>query len=111
MKSVVRKNHLNSCYKTTIDRAQWPGSVIGTCPKIVSKIVCHLCSVCITIDHLDNGIISQAFIKALSIGCYQLLMLPNNVREGLRMAFAIPGKSLQQKLQLFLILAQLPESW
>jgi len=33
---LLEKDHLNSCYKTTIERAQWPGSVIGTCPKIVS---------------------------------------------------------------------------
>jgi len=33
---LLEKDHLNSCYKTTIDRAQWSDSVIGTCPKIVS---------------------------------------------------------------------------
>jgi len=91
MKLVVRKNHLNSCYKTTVDRAQWQGSVIGICP------------VCITIDHLDYDINSQAFIKTFS----KLLSVVNVAKhcslEGLRMAFAISGNNLQQKLWLLLI--------
>ena len=58
---------------------------------------------CITIDDLDDDINSQGFIKSLSIGCYQLSMLPNNVR--LRVAFAISGNNFATET------ATAPHSW
>src|SRR6218665_712807 len=94
MKLVVRKNHLNSCYKTTVDRAQCQGSVIGICP------------VCITIDHLDDDINSQAFIKTLSRLLSVVHVAKQCSLEGLMMAFAISRNNLLQKLQLLLIPGQ-----
>ena len=86
MKLVVRKIHLNSCYRTTVDRAQWQGSVIG------------ICLVCFTIDHLDDDVNSQAFIKTLSRLLSVVDVAEQCSLEGLRMAFAISGNNLQQKL-------------
>src|SRR6218665_1193735 len=94
MKLVVRKNHLNSCYKTIVDRAQWQGSVIGICP------------VCFTSDHLDDDINSQTFIKTLSRLLSVVDVAEKCSLEGLRMAFAISGNNLQQKLRLLLIPSQ-----
>src|SRR6218665_2181838 len=81
-----KKNHLNSCYKTTVDRAQWQGSVIGICP------------VCFTSEYLDDDINSQVFMKTLSRLLSVVDVAEQCSLEGLRMAFAISGNNLQQKL-------------
>jgi|SRR6218665_3576015 len=49
-------------------------------------------------------ILTARVLSSLYLGCYQLSMLPNNVR--LRVAFAISGNNLQQKLRLLLIPGQ-----
>jgi len=54
---------------------------------------------------------SSLMVQCFLVFIYQLFMLPNNVCEGLRMALAIPGNSLQNKLQLLLILGQVSENW
>ncbi len=54
----------------------------------------------------DDDINSQAFIKALSRLLSVVDVAEQCSLEGLRMAFAISGNNLQQKLQLLLILGQ-----
>ena len=58
------------------------------------------------IDHLDDDINSQAFIKALSRLLSAVDVAEQCSLEGFRMAFAISGNNLQQKLQLLLIPGQ-----
>jgi len=62
--------------------------------------------VCITIDHLDDDINSQAFIKTLSRLPSVVDVAEQCSLEGLRVAFAISGNNLQQKLLLLLIPGQ-----
>jgi len=70
----------------------------------ISRIGDALCAS--RFDHLDDDVNSQAFIKIL----YRLLSVDDVAEqcslEGLRIAFAISGNNLQQKLRLLLIPGQ-----
>src|SRR6218665_3006358 len=98
MKLVVRKNHLNSCYKTTVDRAQWQGSVISICP------------VCFTSDPLDDDINSQTFIKTLSRLLSVVDVAEQCSLEGLMLAFAISGNNLNRNCDGSSCLVRVPEN-
>ena len=61
---------------------------------------------CITIDHLDDDVNSQAFVKTLSRLLPVVDVAEKFSLEGLRIAFAISGNNLQQELRLLLIPGQ-----
>jgi len=61
-------------------------------------MVIGICPVCFTSDHLDDDINSQTFIKTLSRLLSVVDVAEQCSLEGLRMALAISGNNLQQKL-------------